>query len=45
MIPAVSDPFGYGQDLFGTASYRPDIGLGGAKFAWYRLGTAKSVPD
>jgi hypothetical protein len=35
IIPAVSDPFGYGWDLFGTASYKPDIGLIGAKFAWY----------
>jgi hypothetical protein len=35
IIPAVSDPFGYGWDLFGTASFRPDIGLVGARFAWY----------
>jgi hypothetical protein len=35
IIPAVSDPFGFGWDLFGTASYRPDIALIGAKFAWY----------
>jgi hypothetical protein len=35
IIPAVSDPFGYGWDLFGTASYKPDIGLIGARFAWY----------
>ena len=35
IIPAISDPFGFGWDLFGTASYKPDIGLIGAKFAWY----------
>ena len=35
IIPALSDPFGYGWDLFGTASYKPDIGLVGARFAWY----------
>jgi hypothetical protein len=35
IIPVVSDPFGFGWDLFGTVSYKPDIGLIGAKFAWY----------
>jgi hypothetical protein len=35
IIPAISDPFGYGWDLFGTASFKPDIGLVGARFAWY----------
>jgi hypothetical protein len=35
IIPAVSDPFGFGWDLLGTASYKPDIGLIDAKFAWY----------
>lgn len=35
IIPAISDPFGFGWDLFGTASYKPDIGLVGARFAWY----------
>jgi hypothetical protein len=35
IIPALSDPFGFGWDLFGTASYKPDIALIGAKFAWY----------
>lgn len=35
IIPLVSDPFGFGWDLFGTAAYRPDIGLVGARFAWY----------
>lgn len=35
IIPAISDPFGFGWDLFGTASYKPDIGLVDARFAWY----------
>lgn len=35
IIPTLSDPFGFGWDLFGTASYKADIGLIGAKFAWY----------
>jgi hypothetical protein len=35
IIPLVSDPFGRGWDLFGTAGYRVDIALVGARFAWY----------
>jgi hypothetical protein len=35
IIPTLSDPFGFGWDIFGTASYKADIGLIGAKFAWY----------
>jgi hypothetical protein len=35
LIPLVSDPFGFGWNLFGTARYRPDIGIVGARFAWY----------
>jgi hypothetical protein len=35
MIRFASDPFGFGWNLFGTARYRPDIGLVGARFAWY----------
>jgi hypothetical protein len=34
-IPLASDPFGRGWDLFGTAGYRVDIGVVGARFAWY----------
>jgi hypothetical protein len=30
-----SDPFGFGWNLLGTAHYRPDIGVVGARFAWY----------
>jgi len=35
IIPLASDPFGYGWDLLGTAGYRIDIALAGARFTWY----------
>ena len=35
IIPLVSDPFGFGWNLFGTAGYRIDIAIVGARFAWY----------
>ncbi len=35
IIPLLSDPFGRGWDLIGTAGYRVDIALAGARFAWY----------
>jgi hypothetical protein len=35
LIPLASDPFGFGWDLFGTAGYKADIAIVGAKFAWY----------
>jgi hypothetical protein len=35
IIPLLSDPFGFGWNLFGTAGYRVDIGLVGARFGWY----------
>jgi hypothetical protein len=35
IVPLMSDPFGYGWDLFGTAGYRVDIAIVGARFAWY----------
>jgi polyferredoxin len=35
LIRLASDPFGYGWNLFGTARYRPDIGLVGARAVWY----------
>ena len=34
-IPRVSDPFGFGWNLFGTADYKVDIGLLSARMAWY----------
>jgi len=40
IIPLLSDPFGNGWDLFGTAGYRVDIALIGARFAWYAALTA-----
>jgi hypothetical protein len=31
----VSDPFGFGWNIFGSARYRPDIAIVGARAAWY----------
>jgi hypothetical protein len=35
VVPLASDPFGYGWDLVGTAGYRVDVTVVGARFAWY----------
>jgi hypothetical protein len=35
LIRLASDPLGIGWNLFGTARYRPDIGVVGARFVWY----------
>lgn len=35
MIPLLSDPFGFGWNLFGTASYRINIAVVGARFTWF----------
>jgi len=35
VIRLASDPFGFGWNLFGTARYRPDYEIVGARFAWY----------
>jgi hypothetical protein len=35
IVPLISDPFGWGWNLFGTAGYRVDIAVVGARFAWY----------
>lgn len=35
VIPLVSDPFGFGWDLFGTAAYQTRINVMDAKSAWY----------
>jgi hypothetical protein len=40
IVPLISDPFGRGWNLFGTAGYRVDIGIVGARFAWYAAVTA-----
>lgn len=35
IVPLLSDPFGAGWDLLGTATYRLNIGIVGARFGWY----------
>jgi len=35
IIPLVSDPFGFGWDLFNTAGYQVDISIVNAKIVWY----------
>ncbi|HZI40276.1 MAG TPA: hypothetical protein VFD67_01190 [Gemmatimonadaceae bacterium] len=35
IVALASDPLGRGWNLFGTAGHRADIGLVGARFAWY----------
>lgn len=35
VIPLLSDPFGNGWDLFGTADYRTNIAIINARVAWY----------
>ncbi len=40
VVPLLSDPFGYGWNLLGTAGYRVNIAIVGARFAWYAAVTA-----
>jgi hypothetical protein len=40
VVPLASDPFGYGWNLLGTAGYRVDIAVVGARFAWYAAVTS-----
>jgi len=40
VVPLASDPLGYGWNLFGTAGYRVDITIVGARFAWYAAVTS-----
>jgi hypothetical protein len=35
LVPFASDPFGFGWDLFGSADFRPDIGILAPKTIWY----------
>jgi hypothetical protein len=35
LIRLASDPFGFGWNIFGTAGFRPDISIVGARFVWY----------
>ena len=41
LIPLLSDPFGRGWDLFGTASWSPDVRLVGSRSP----GTARWAPS
>jgi hypothetical protein len=40
VVPLASDPLGYGWNLFGTAGYRVNIAIVGARFAWYAAVTS-----
>ena len=35
IIPLLSDPFGWGWDLLGTADYRVNIDIISARFVWW----------
>ena len=35
LVPLLSDPLGFGWDIFGTRDYRPDIGVLNARTSWY----------
>ncbi len=35
IIRLISDPFGYGWNLFNTANFAPNIGIVGANFVWH----------
>ena len=35
IIPLFSDPFGFGWDIFGTATFKPILTLINVKFVWY----------
>ena len=35
LIPLASNPLGWKWDLFGTASFEPDIGIIDARITWY----------
>src|SRR5439155_21660611 len=35
LIRLVSDPFGFGWNIFGAAHLRPDIEIVGSRFVWY----------
>ena len=35
IVPLVSDPFGFGWDLFGTADFRLNINIINSKFVWF----------
>ena len=35
IVRLISDPFGFGWNLFGTANFMPNIGIIGASFVWH----------
>jgi hypothetical protein len=35
IIYLISDPFGWGWNLFGASGYEPNVGIVGAAFVWY----------
>jgi hypothetical protein len=35
IVPLISDPFGWGWNLFGSAGFEPRYGVVGAAFVWY----------
>ena len=35
IIPLISDPFGFGWDIFSTSNYKVNIAIINAKFAWF----------
>ena len=35
LVPLLSDPLGFGWNIFGTAGYRPNIGVLDARTSWY----------
>lgn len=37
IVPLLSDPLGFGWDLLGTARYRIDVGIVGARFEWFTV--------
>jgi hypothetical protein len=43
VVPLLSDPFGKGWDLFGTAGVQPNIGLLGPNTIWYVQATSLVV--
>ena len=43
IIPLISDPFGWGWNFLGSAGYRVDIAVIGARFAWYTAVSAVLV--
>ena len=43
IIPLASDPLGFGWNLFGTADYKVNLSIVGARFVWYCAASAVVV--